>query len=185
MNDSTSCTPRRQFLAALAASSAALSLGVPSQLFSQDSRASTTFRCHRRARCRSHGSTTGNSRRSGCVRTRRQCHPMPPIAASLMLSVVDSHNSGLGGGCLALVRTAKGEVFAIDGRERAPMKANPEIFFPRWQTRSAAQPNRASGRRCPRPDRSTQSTERTLGTQRLGRFATWRCESGSRRFQDR
>ncbi len=51
------------------------------------------------------------------------------VAASLMLSVVDGHNSGIGGGCLALVRTAKGELFAIDGRERAPMKATPDMFF--------------------------------------------------------
>ena len=51
------------------------------------------------------------------------------VAASLMLSVVDGHNSGIGGGCLALVRTASGDVFAIVGRERAPMKATPEMFF--------------------------------------------------------
>ena len=51
------------------------------------------------------------------------------VAASLMLSVVDGHNSGIGGGCLALIRTAKGELFAIDGRERAPLKASPEMFF--------------------------------------------------------
>jgi len=51
------------------------------------------------------------------------------VAASLMLSVVDGHNSGIGGGCLALVHTAKGDLFAIDGRERAPMKATPEMFF--------------------------------------------------------
>lgn len=51
------------------------------------------------------------------------------VAASLMLSVVDGHNSGIGGGCLALVRTAAGELFAIDGRECAPMKATPEMFF--------------------------------------------------------
>lgn len=51
------------------------------------------------------------------------------VAASLMLSVVDGHNSGIGGGCLALVRTAKGELFAIDGRERAPLKATPGMFF--------------------------------------------------------
>jgi gamma-glutamyltranspeptidase / glutathione hydrolase len=51
------------------------------------------------------------------------------VAASLMLSVVDGHNSGIGGGCLALVHTAQGHVFAIDGRERAPMKAAPEMFF--------------------------------------------------------
>lgn len=51
------------------------------------------------------------------------------VAASLMLSVVDGHNSGIGGGCLALVCTAAGEVFAIDGRERAPLKATAEMFF--------------------------------------------------------
>ncbi len=51
------------------------------------------------------------------------------IAASLMLSVVDGHNSGIGGGCLALVRTASGEIVAIDGRERAPAAAKPEMFF--------------------------------------------------------
>ncbi len=51
------------------------------------------------------------------------------IAASLMLSVVDGHNSGLGGGCLALVRTAAGKVFALDGREMAPAAATPEMFY--------------------------------------------------------
>jgi gamma-glutamyltranspeptidase / glutathione hydrolase len=51
------------------------------------------------------------------------------VAASLMLSVVDGHNSGLGGGCLALIRTAAGKVHAVDGRERAPLAASPEMFF--------------------------------------------------------
>lgn len=51
------------------------------------------------------------------------------IAASLMLSVVDGHNSGIGGGCLAVVRTAGGEVFALDGREMAPAAARPEMFY--------------------------------------------------------
>ena len=51
------------------------------------------------------------------------------IAASLMLSVVDGFNSGLGGGCLALIRTPAGKVHAIDGREMAPSKASPEMFF--------------------------------------------------------
>lgn len=50
-------------------------------------------------------------------------------AASLMLSVVDGFNSGLGGGCLVLVRSATGGVQAIDGREKAPGKARPEMFF--------------------------------------------------------
>lgn len=52
------------------------------------------------------------------------------VAASLMLSVVDIHNSGLGGGGLALVRTGQGKIYAIDGRERAPLAATPETYMP-------------------------------------------------------
>lgn len=52
------------------------------------------------------------------------------VAASLMLSVVDIHNSGLGGGGIALVRTPQGDVFALDGRERAPLAAAPETYRP-------------------------------------------------------
>ncbi len=51
------------------------------------------------------------------------------IAASLMLSVVDGHNSGIGGGCLAVVRKPDGSVIALDGRETAPQRATPEMFF--------------------------------------------------------
>ncbi len=51
------------------------------------------------------------------------------VAASLMLSVVDIHNSGLGGGGLALIRLAGGQIHALDGRERAPLTASPEMFF--------------------------------------------------------
>lgn len=51
------------------------------------------------------------------------------VAASLMLSVVDGHNSGLGGGCLALVHLADGTVLTLDGREMAGAEATPEMFF--------------------------------------------------------
>ena len=51
------------------------------------------------------------------------------VAASLMLSVVDGHNSGLGGGCLALVRRSDGSLLAIDGRETAPAAATPQMFY--------------------------------------------------------
>lgn len=50
-------------------------------------------------------------------------------AASLMLSVVDSHNSGLGGGGLALIRTADGQIVALDGREIAPKRTRPEQYI--------------------------------------------------------
>jgi gamma-glutamyltranspeptidase / glutathione hydrolase len=51
------------------------------------------------------------------------------IAAALTLSVVDSHNSGIGGGCLAIVRTATGQVLALDGREMAPKLAHRDMYI--------------------------------------------------------
>ena len=50
------------------------------------------------------------------------------IAAALTLAVVDGHNSGIGGGCLILIRTADGELVAIDGREKAPAAATADMF---------------------------------------------------------
>ncbi|MEO1616181.1 MAG: gamma-glutamyltransferase [Planctomycetota bacterium] len=50
------------------------------------------------------------------------------VAASLMLSVVDGHNSGLGGGCFIMLRTPSGKCIAIDGRETAPGLATPDRF---------------------------------------------------------
>lgn len=51
------------------------------------------------------------------------------VAAALMLGVVDGHNSGIGGGCFALVRLAKGRLLAIDGRESAPGAATRDMFL--------------------------------------------------------
>ena len=50
------------------------------------------------------------------------------IAAALMLGVVDGQNSGIGGGCLALIRTPNGQWVALDGRETAPMGATRDLF---------------------------------------------------------
>jgi gamma-glutamyltranspeptidase/glutathione hydrolase len=50
------------------------------------------------------------------------------IATALTLGVVDNFNSGIGGGCFILIRTAKGEVYAIDGREMAPSAATQDLF---------------------------------------------------------
>lgn len=50
------------------------------------------------------------------------------IAAAVCLSVVDGHNSGIGGGCLILLRTQDGSVHAIDGRDRAPAEATEDMF---------------------------------------------------------
>jgi gamma-glutamyltranspeptidase/glutathione hydrolase len=51
------------------------------------------------------------------------------VAAGLALGVVDTHNSGLGGGCFMLIRKASGEVLALDGRETAPANARPDMFL--------------------------------------------------------
>jgi gamma-glutamyltranspeptidase/glutathione hydrolase len=51
------------------------------------------------------------------------------VAAALMLGVVDSSNSGIGGGCFILIRSADGEITAIDGRETAPAKASRDMYL--------------------------------------------------------
>jgi gamma-glutamyltranspeptidase/glutathione hydrolase len=55
------------------------------------------------------------------------------IAVGVTLGVVDSHNSGLGGGCFMLIRRANGEVVAIDGREMAPAAATRDMFLQNGQ----------------------------------------------------
>jgi len=51
------------------------------------------------------------------------------VAAALTLGVVDGHNSGIGGGCFVVIRTADGRFVAIDGRETAPAKADRDMFL--------------------------------------------------------
>ncbi len=51
------------------------------------------------------------------------------LAAGLMLSVVDGHNSGIGGGCFILIRQPDGRYLAIDGRETAPRLAHSRMFL--------------------------------------------------------
>ncbi len=50
------------------------------------------------------------------------------VTAALTLGVVDGENSGIGGGCLILIRSADGKFTAIDGREMAPAAANRDMF---------------------------------------------------------
>lgn len=51
------------------------------------------------------------------------------IAAALTLGVVDSHNSGIGGGCFILIRCPDGRLIAIDGREMAPAAATADMYL--------------------------------------------------------
>ena len=50
------------------------------------------------------------------------------IAAAVTLGVVDSHNSGIGGGLFMIVRAPDGSFNAIDAREMAPGAATREMF---------------------------------------------------------
>jgi gamma-glutamyltranspeptidase/glutathione hydrolase len=50
------------------------------------------------------------------------------VAAGLTLGVVDTANSGIGGGCLMLIRRADGQLLAVDGRETAPALASRDMF---------------------------------------------------------
>ena len=51
------------------------------------------------------------------------------IAAGLTLGVVDTANSGIGGGCFILIRKSDGSLLAIDGRETAPAAATRDMFL--------------------------------------------------------
>jgi gamma-glutamyltranspeptidase/glutathione hydrolase len=51
------------------------------------------------------------------------------VAAALTLGVVDSHNSGIGGGNFAVIHYADGTVEAIDGREMAPQAASRDMYL--------------------------------------------------------
>jgi gamma-glutamyltranspeptidase/glutathione hydrolase len=50
------------------------------------------------------------------------------VAAALTLGVVDSHNSGIGGGCFILIRQPDGRFAALDGRETAPARAHRDMY---------------------------------------------------------
>lgn len=51
------------------------------------------------------------------------------VAAGLTLGVVDGYNSGIGGGCFIVIRSADGRIVAIDGREMAPAAAHAEMYI--------------------------------------------------------
>jgi gamma-glutamyltranspeptidase/glutathione hydrolase len=50
------------------------------------------------------------------------------VAVGLTLGVVDTHNSGIGGGCFLLIHLANGKNICIDGREMAPAAATHDMF---------------------------------------------------------
>lgn len=59
------------------------------------------------------------------------------VAVGLTLGVVDSHNSGIGGGCFMLIHLASGTNVCIDGRETAPALATRDMFLRHGQADTA------------------------------------------------
>lgn len=51
------------------------------------------------------------------------------VAVGFTLGVVDTANSGIGGGCFMLIRLANGKFVGIDGRETAPAAASRDLFL--------------------------------------------------------
>ncbi|MEH6581414.1 MAG: gamma-glutamyltransferase [Halioglobus sp.] len=51
------------------------------------------------------------------------------VAAAFTLGVVDSHNSGIGGGNFGVIHWADGSVEAFDGREMAPAAAHRDMYL--------------------------------------------------------
>src|SRR5262244_1452855 len=50
------------------------------------------------------------------------------IAAAFALAVTQPFSAGLGGGAFVLIRTAEGDVIAVDARETAPAAATRDMF---------------------------------------------------------
>ena len=84
------------------------------------------------------------------------------VAAALTLGVVDGNNSGLGGGCLILIRCGDGRLTAIDGREMAPAAAHKDMFVRDGVADSRSEPDRAAGGRRARRAGRVQAGDRTL-----------------------
>src|ERR687885_1846822 len=66
------------------------------------------------------------------------------VTAAAVLGVVEPYSCGIGGGGFMVIRTAKGKVMTIDGREKAPQAMRPDSFFENGKA-LAFEPARFSG----------------------------------------
>ena len=60
------------------------------------------------------------------------------VAVAYTLGVVDSQNSGIGGGCFIVIHWADGTIEAIDGREMAPALAHRDMFLKNGEVDAAS-----------------------------------------------
>ncbi|HEY7454304.1 MAG TPA: gamma-glutamyltransferase family protein [Thermoleophilaceae bacterium] len=92
------------------------------------------------------------------------------VAAASVLGVTEPYSCGIGGGGFMVIRTAKGKVTTIDGREESPRAMRPDSF---WQNGAALafDPARYSGMSfgVPGTPATWQLALRRYGTWSLGR----------------
>jgi len=55
------------------------------------------------------------------------------VAAAGVLGVTEPFSCGIGGGGFMVIRTAKGKVTTLDGREKSPKSMRPDSFFENGQ----------------------------------------------------
>lgn len=89
------------------------------------------------------------------------------VAAALTLGVVDSHNSGIGGGCFILIRCPDGKIIAIDGREMAPRKAHRDMYLRDGRPQHALSKTGALASGVPGALAAYHAALSTAGTQKL------------------
>ena len=123
---------RRQFNRAVAATSLVRSALGGAGLFAEENRFAESDRANRRTAIGANVAATVHPLASNAALKVYQNGGNAidaAIAAALCLGVVDGHNSGLGGGCLMLIRTQGGAIHAIDGRETAPAAASETMYL--------------------------------------------------------
>ena len=87
------------------------------------------------------------------------------VAAAGVLGVTEPFSAGIGGGGFMVIRTRRGEVTTIDGREKAPAAMRPDSFFENGTPlRSTRRASAGCRRACPAPSRS--GTRRSIATDR-------------------
>lgn len=104
------------------------------------------------------------------------------VAAGLMLAVVDGHNSGLGGGCFILARSAAGKIIAIDGRETAPAAAVPDMFIRGGKPDASLSQTGALAAGVPGAVAAYHRLSTELGTGRWAMAAKWAAEVAAEGF---
>lgn len=105
------------------------------------------------------------------------------VAVGLTLGVVETHNSGIGGGCFLLVRLANGKMIGIDGRETAPAAATRDLFVRNGKADTALSQTGALASGVPGELAAFDYALRKFGKKRLREILLPAAELAERGFQ--